>query len=211
MASCVAFCIVCLVFSGTLLVAAQTAEQASASSESTDRQPCVPRRGFVHSGPTYDQALISDFPDECCILCNSDPRCRAWSISLLNETCLLKDKDDELVPDEFYISGVVDGAEVRFAEIAGAEEPDPTAGGGFAPAIRVAFPGECSVEEGASFPGGDALATGDAADAEVCCERCSRIESCFSWQFNKQRGRCVLNRNVPDKVHKKEFAGGSMI
>ena len=153
---------------------------------------CTPEPNIWRPGNTYNDpsSQNTSTPIECCALCDADPRCETWSRDRLTGGCALKDAESGAALDERYDSGVIEGTDAQNAVPLGA----------------------CFMEEGVAYPRGDVLLMRRTGSMTACCEMCRSNRECFSWHRSRRSGRCVLNRNVPNRVERgRRFSGSTAI
>jgi hypothetical protein len=138
--------------------------------------------GVNRKGNDYSRFETSEVR-ECRRACSRDRRCQAYTYSLSDRLCYLKDRVPGASRDNRTVSGVKGGGGY-------------SGGGGG---------GRLSEERGVDFKGGD-YAKRDARGLDDCKEQCRRDNRCTAYTYALRSGTCYLKDRVsrresdPDKV-----------
>ena len=187
----------CIVLCQSLFASGQSEERLPLrSGGGQDRDLCNSTSGAVHRGVTFDDSSVVSSAQDCCDLCRNERRCRVWSYSIEDGRCALKEESLNLVENSDYISG------------SGRPRTEPRTGR--VDANDVVELDECSVKEGVSYPEGIVLQKKRAKNVKKCCERCRKNFECFSWYFNRNSKKCILNYNAPAQVFRSTHSGNSL-
>lgn len=217
---------------GNLLFLSSVAGQAKEG-------PCVENCSFqedtYYQGTTINDpsTLVTANSTACCLYCQCNEHCRAWSWSKLNNSCFLKDETKSSIASYDYTSGVhnnsLDGANpitssrcsedlgrlpvpalVSVPEDESHIKPEAMAFIGFVPAKEESEKTSCAKQSNTMYPGNVRLAVYRTSSANRCCKDCREKLRCFSWYFHSQTRKCVLNADVPVPRFISGYTGGAV-
>jgi len=217
---------------GNLLFLSSVAGQAK---EGPCVENCTFQEDTYYQGTTINDAstLLTVNSTACCLYCQCNEQCRAWSWSKVNGSCFLKDETKSSIANCNYTSGVhnntLDGANpinssrcledlgrlsvpalVSVPEAESNMEPEAVAFVVSVPAKEESELTSCAKQSNTKYPGNARLSAYRTSSANKCCKDCRDNLRCFSWYFSSKTRRCVLNADVPAPQSISGYTGGAI-
>ena len=141
--------------------------------------------GVNRKGSDYSRFETSEVR-ECRRACSRDRRCQAYTYSLADRLCYLKDRVPGASRDNRTVSGVKGGGGY-------------SGGGGG---------GRLSEERGVDFKGGD-YSKIDARGLDDCKEQCRRDSRCVAYTYALRSGTCYLKDRIGRRESDQDKVSGS--